>query len=111
MFPISIWNKYEQIMSDNFVLTNNHLEGFNSSWAPSIPKSASVWTVIDAFQREESLARATYSETVRNIHNPHNAARTKAQECKMNQLHSLCENFYQIIPNDYLESIANLLSN
>ena len=85
------------------------MEALNSSWAPNIPKSASVWTVIEAFKREETLARATNQEAILNVHVAHNAGRTKALEAKMSKLKCLCENFSHMKPIEYLETVDKLM--
>ena len=93
------------------MLTNNSVAGFNSSWAPNIPKSPSIWTVIEAFIREESLARVTHAEVLRNVQSGQNASRKRSHEIKMFHLLSICENFENTTPKDYLESISSLMSN
>ena len=61
-WTIAKWNKFNQVVAEDFVLTNNGNEVFNSSWVPSLPKNATVWSVIKGFQKEESFARVTHAE-------------------------------------------------
>ena len=56
MFAYSLWNKHSDMVADNFHLTNNSLEAMNSSWAPNVPRSATIWTIVHRFQKEEMLA-------------------------------------------------------
>ena len=91
-YEIKIWNKYEEIIDEDFVLTNNGNEVFNSSWAPSIPKSATVWTVILEFQRREALARAEHNEHLRGLTKAHNSSRDRLHKQRMEELHNICKN-------------------
>lgn len=38
LFPLAAWNKYTSILAQDFVVTNNGNEAFNSTWNPSVPK-------------------------------------------------------------------------
>ena len=80
------WVKYESIVEEDMVLTNNGNEVFNSSWNPSIPKSASVWTVIECFMNEETLCRLVHSELLRNVHQSHNLTRAQTHAAKMKEI-------------------------
>lgn len=55
LYRIETWNKFNRIINSDLAITNNGNENFNSTWNPGVPKSASVWTVIDCFKMEESL--------------------------------------------------------
>ena len=104
----------EQIRLSDYwklLLTNNSLEAFNSSWTPNVPKSASIWVVIENFIKEESLARATHSESLRNVHSGHNAMRQRSHQVKMEYLHMLCQNYETAESLGYLESIGSVLEN
>ena len=92
-YDVKLWNKHEQIVDADFVLTNNGNEVFNSTWAPSIPKSATVWTVIEEFKRQESLAREAHNELLRGLHQAHNSSRDKGVKARMHQLHSIVVNY------------------
>ena len=50
---------------------------FNSTWAPNIPKSATVWTVIEESKRRESLAREAHNELPRGLRLAYNLSRDK----------------------------------
>ena len=58
LFKVDNWNHYNEVINDDFVTTNNGLESYNSSWTPCIPRNASVWSVIESFQKEDSLSKA-----------------------------------------------------
>ena len=110
MFQHSLWNKFDDIISENYQLTNNSLEAMNSSWAPTIPRNASVWTVIGKFQKEESNARLTHSEALRGVVESHNRSRSEQQKKKMDELHNLCVNFDKSEICQYLENVMHLFN-
>ena len=91
------------------MLTNNGNEVFNSTWAPSIPKNASLWTVLDNFKKEESMARLNHAELLRNVHVAHNNSRKLKHTAKMSELHSICVNFKKFQSTEYLKNYANII--
>ena len=72
-------------------------------------KNASIWTVLEAFQREESLARVTNNEAMRNIHDGHNLSRRESMEKRKHEIRSLCENFDVMGVMEYLESVVPIM--
>lgn len=108
-WAITKWNKFDQVMAEDFVLTNNGNEVFNSSWVPTLPKNATVWSVIKGFLKEEAMARVSHSEYIRDVHQSHNSSRTKNQHEKMRQLHSLCSKWDKSTVNEYLDSVIALI--
>ena len=56
LFAYALWNKYQDFI-DEVPATNNRVEAWNSAWNKSQQSSASLWTVIDGFKREDGLAR------------------------------------------------------
>ena len=108
MFAYSLWNKHSDMVADNFHLTNNSLEAMNSSWAPNVPRSATIWTIVHRFQKEEMLARVTHNETIRGVTESHNNGRSERQRQKMLELQQLCCNFGKCPTEQYLESVMNI---
>ena len=95
------------IFSKNHV--NNGNEVFNSSWNPSIPKSASVWTVIECFMNEETLCRSVHSELLRNVYQSHNLTRARTHAAKMKELRSICTRSDKFTPDLYFDAIASII--
>ena len=107
LYSHQTWNKWDCVMSEDHVITNNGNESYNSSWVPSVPKSSSVWTVIECFKREESMARLTFSETIRGVHQSHNRSRNEHQKTKMMELYNICVNFGKTTPTLYMDMIIH----
>ena len=59
--------------------------------------------------REETLARATHAEAVRNMQDPSSATRKATCEKKLMQLRALCEDFVEISHVEFLESVSSTL--
>ena len=108
-WTIAKWNKFNQVVAEDFVLTNNGNEVFNSSWVPSLPKNATVWSVIKGFQKEESIARVTHAEYLSDIHQSHNSSRNKTQLERMRQLHNICSKWDESTVEEYLDAVNALI--
>ena len=108
LWSVDKYNKYDEVVGEDFILTNNGNEVFNSVWVPSIPKNASLWTILDNFKNEESLARLTHNEVLRNVHVAHNASRKKQHDNKMRELRNICQNFRGFQLAEYLQTVANV---
>ena len=50
-FPISSWNKYDDVLNDRR-LTNNTVEVFNRNWTDSMERTPSLYSVIEGFIRQ-----------------------------------------------------------
>ena len=105
-----IWNKWDSVTAEDTDLTNNGNEAYNSSWAPGVPKSASVWTVMDCFKKEESLARVTYREAVRGVKQAHNHSRDQKQMNKIRELSAVCKSFGTMTTKMYLEMVTGIMN-
>jgi len=64
--------------------------------------------VIKGFQKEESIARVTYAEYLRDIHQSHNSSRNKTQLEQMRQLHNICSKWDESTVEDYLDAVNAL---
>ena len=109
LFPVPLWNKWTEVSAEDYVLTNNGNEVFNSTWNPSVPKSASIWTVIDCFKKEEALAQLTFRESLRGVHVAHNRSRDEGQTEKMRELHNVCSRYHSMgNKQEYLDLVTSL---
>ena len=61
LFAYALWNKYQDVI-DEVPATNNRVEAWNGAWNKSQQSSASLWTVIDGFKREDGLARQKWMD-------------------------------------------------
>ena len=109
-YSYEIWNKWDSVTAEDTDLTNNGNEAYNSSWAPGVPKSASVWTVMDCFKKEESLARVTYREAVRGVKQAHNHSRDQKQMNKIRELSAVCKSFGTMTTKMYLEMVTGIMN-
>lgn len=109
LYDTEMWSKWSEVVSEDFTVTNNGNEVFNSTWNPSLPKSASLWTVIDCFKKEDALASITFSEAIRGVHVAHNRSRDEQHQNKMVELHNICLSYDKyILKQDYLDVIVKV---
>ena len=111
MFPHSLWNKFDDVIAEKYQLTNKSIEAMNSSWAPTVPRNATVWTVIGKFQKEETNARLTHSEVLRGVVESHNRSHSEQQRLKMDEFHNLCNNFEKSEISQYLDNVMHISNN
>ena len=69
------------------------VEGLNSTFAPNVPKNASVWTVIICFQKEEMLTRLKYNEALAGEEPSHNKKRKQNHVERMLSLADICRSY------------------
>ena len=101
----SIWNHYQSILNDESITTNVS-ESWNSASKLSMPMKPSLWTLLDAFKREEAAARAkTLSISVNSYTDP-NPGRTQMRKKKRERLKMVLEKFDRVPVDDYMNMIA-----
>jgi hypothetical protein len=103
-----LWNKYDQAIQGQ-ALTNNNSEAFNSAWSRSLEKQASVWAVIKAFEREESLAGNKMRESARGVNMNARPEKVARKELREQELSSLCANFENVPNKEYLKQVAQFM--
>jgi hypothetical protein len=109
LFSHECWNKYEDVIHGR-ALTNNISEGFNSSWNRSLEKNASIWAVISAFKREESLAANKMCEAGRGL-DPNARPAKKSRKCfRETELLTLCMNYNSLPRGHYLRQVSRFFS-
>ena len=59
LFPLSMWNTRERILSDKQT-TTNAAESWHSRWANSLGMNHSIYSVIRGFMNEDALARSKF---------------------------------------------------
>jgi hypothetical protein len=105
LFSHSCWNKFEDVQQGR-ALTNNHSEGFNSAWNKSLEKNPSLWAVIAAFKREESLASTKMRETARGVDANARPEKVSRKVMRESELAALCRNYGTIPNKDYLRQVS-----
>jgi hypothetical protein len=60
-YYIESWNKYAEILEDR-PITNNTCEGYNSGWANTMNKKASLFNVLEGFLNKESWSQQILCE-------------------------------------------------
>lgn len=101
------WNKYDAVVGGH-QLTNNTCEGANSAWAASIGPQPSLYVVLDKFIHSESLAKKTLREESLAVgkDNQANHSRTLAAEQKRQDRKALCQDFENVEPSMYMDSLV-----
>jgi hypothetical protein len=109
-FSLELWNKHEAMLGEES-LTNNSVEGCNSSWYAGLPANPSLFTVLQHFGMRDSwlehvvkeayLATGGFS-TTRNKRDIH-------RDKQKMDLHSLCEDFENTIHVGYLNAMVVLV--
>ena len=57
------WSQFNQVLEDS-PTTNNAAEAWNGAWTSSVQTNASLWTVIEAFKREEAISITKWKEDI-----------------------------------------------
>lgn len=116
LHDVDSWNYYDQLLETRqeecpVSLTNNMIEGLNSAFAPNVPKNATVWSVVLAFQKEEMLTRLKYTEALRGEVQSHNKSRRKLQCERMQSLATTCANYLDFPSNEkYMDALVRHFS-
>ena len=102
LHAVDTWNYFEAMCKltkesadTNICLTNNMVEGLNSTFAPNVPRNASVWSVIRCFQKEEMITRLKYTDTLTCEEVTHNRKRKKENMDRMYTLADICRTYAQ----------------
>ncbi len=91
-------------------LTNNSVEGFNSSWSAGLPAHPSLFTVLQHFSERDSWSEHAVKEAY--LATGGSTTRHKRDALKDKQkmdLRSLCENFENMTPVGYLNAVVGLV--
>jgi hypothetical protein len=92
-------------------LTNNSVEGFNSSWCAGLPANPSLFTVLQHFGERDSWSehavKEAYLATGGSSTTRHK--RDVLRDKQKMDLRSLCENFENMTPVGYLNAVVGLV--
>jgi hypothetical protein len=107
MYPHASWNKHEEMVR-GIALTNNSCEGFNSSWALSLPSHPSLFTILEHFVERDSWAEQILREdsVMAGGMRQHNRGRKEAQQARKEDLQAICQNFANMTPTSYMNALV-----
>ena len=100
-----MWSCYESVLSGTD-LTTNVAESWNSVNKLSTVAKPNMWGLIRMFQKEESMARAKYTNVMCGRWVDQNPSRTKRTIEKKERLKQLVEKFDHMNLKDYIESVS-----
>ena len=69
------------------------VEGLNSTFAPNVPKNATVWSVIICFQKEEMITHLKYNHSLTGEESSLNKKRKLDNVKKMLSLAEICHSY------------------
>jgi hypothetical protein len=95
-------------MVRGFALTNNSCEGFNSSWALSLPSHPSLFTILEHFVERDSWSEQIIREDGLAVGGmrQHNRGRMAEQQKRKEDLRAICLNFGFMTPTSYMNTIV-----
>jgi len=105
LFPFSTWVKHNDVL-EGLCITNNHAEGFNSSWNKSLEKNPNIFQVIEGFKREESLSLKKLSEFAKGVDGSGRAGQKDKKMQRHKQLCTLLRNFGMLSNKSFLLQVS-----
>ena len=110
LFKHDYWNKYSLVLEED-ILTSNAAEGFNNALSSSVPRNASVWTLIQQLRTEESLCIKKIRDAALGPQNIQsiapNTSRNKRKSQRAEDLKSLVSNYRSLPIKLYLSSLVD----
>ena len=94
-FEHKVWNKFTAIMADEDETTNKS-EAWNSASKGCMVMKPSIWSVINTFKKEESLARSRMQSAAMDTLQDSNPGRTKKREKRKASLKAVVGKFGSI---------------
>lgn len=114
MFPHSMWNKFQTVMSDD-IMTSNAAEGYNRALSLSFPKNASIWTVIQQLRSEENNNFRKMKDVALGLQNncsvaPGNSRNIQKLQ-KRSDLKKIVSNFENVELHHYMDLLIDFFNN
>ena len=106
LYPVSLWNKREEVISEE-ELTTNCSESWNSVSKSCLPMKPSLWVVMGAFKKEDSAARAKVFQVAAGEYVEPNPSRTKCYEERKEKLAQAVNNYNNMLLKDWLNLIIS----
>jgi MULE transposase domain len=106
-YPTEMWNKYEATLEGQ-PRTNNNVEAYNRAFSLSVPANATVWSLVDRFLMEESLAKQSLLQAARGNGSPEEKkSRTIQQASREAEFQAAVDNFGKVPLKLYLQNLLN----
>jgi len=109
LIPVEQWNMFDAVRTGS-ARTNNAMEGYNHAFSLSLPKRASVWSLIDRFKAEESLMKKTFLDLATAGEKTDNSNRTLGRIHHEERLFSLVSNVNKMSLSLYMEAMVGLFN-
>ena len=106
-FPLTMWNKYDQVLNDD-PTTSNAAEGYNHALGISVPRNASIWTVIETLRTEESSFLRKLHESVLGAANPDaGKSRTYRRQQRRVDIKNIVKNYGKLSKKQYIYDLID----
>ena len=108
-YHFGLWSKYETIKQGDDTTTNS-IEGFNNAISLSIPRNASIWSLIHQFKTEESVMHIKLKEGISGVDKEKGKRRSKDRIAKQEALRAIVNNYDYIPIKDYISNIVGFFN-
>ena len=108
-YHFGLWSKYETIKQGDDTTTNSS-EGFNNAISLSIPRNASIWSLIHQFKTEESVMHIKLKEGISGVDKEKGKRRSKDRIAKQEALRAIVNNYDYIPIKDYISNIVGFFN-
>ena len=113
LFKPELWSAYEDILAEN-PTTNNAVEAFNAQWNSTKKPSDNLWSVIDAFKQEDSLAQERHLHDLADVRDAHagpeeGRRRKIAQRAREERIFNIVKKFETMTPAEYLFAVSSVI--
>ena len=105
-FAIKTWNKFNQVKNGEETTTNVS-EAWNSASKLSLQMKPSIWAVLAALRKEESLARAKLHSSAMGDNVENHPGRTKKREERATKLREILMKYEKVQMKEYLDLVAS----
>ena len=106
-FPLTMWNKYDVVLNDD-PTTSNAAEGYNHALGISVPRNASIWTVIETLRTEESSFLRKLHDSVLGAANPDaGKSRTYRRQQRRVDIKNIVKNYGKLSKKQYIYDLID----
>jgi len=113
MFKPDLWSAYEDILAEN-PTTNNAVEAFNAQWNSAKKPSDNLWSVIDGFKQEDSLAQERHLHDLADVRDERagleeGRKRKIVQRAREERILNVVKKFEMMTPAEYLFAVSSVI--
>ena len=109
LFPLEMWNQYEESLADG-ISTNNALESFNRTWNSMLGPHPNIWKCITAMIKTEADTRRTIMSNAADQDMRDNTGRKEAAAALKHKIKCVVEQYYNLPTRAYLDQLAHLIA-